>query len=731
MAWDDGLSPEQRQAASHWGSSARVLAGPGTGKTRSLIQRVAYLLQEREVPPDQIVVLTFTRAAARELRERLTQHLGVLEDDLPLVCTLHSFALRTLLQYQAQSAIIQPLRVADDYEEKHVLFHEIGQMIGKPASEVGKALRGFEATWNTLNQEHEAWQAVDFRREFEMALRSLSKFYGFTLRGELVFRLLRLLNGNPLIGQNLGVRHVLVDEYQDLNHCDQQVIARLEEFGAYLYVVGDDDQSIYHFRHAYPDGIRQFTNSRPGCGDYRLTTCHRCPTAIVNLATNLIGWDRTRVSRDLQPESSAIPGEVYALQFQGYADEADGIANICKTYVDADLLRPQDISILLSRRSLAKRIAEGLEKAGLPAVVLVPIWPLGGRDDPPKHEGRLIYCVLRLLVDQYDALAARTWMGLQNGVGLGTIKHIREFCRSNDRTLWDGLSSISADPTLIPRGRIVKAHFDELSEILDELRSAETVENVLDHLVGPAKDNPGAEKAQVRQFLDYVIEKEQVESVDGLVQTLQTFDVEAETQLTANAVRVMTMHKAKGLSSEMVIIPALEQDLMPGRFSEDLARRMMYVAMTRSRRVLIFTHSLTRTGAQSYLGTGRGQWQRQRSRFLDEMEIRSRDGRGFISNLRQRLLSVPDLPGQVNTQVLRNLIKESLSDEELGIFCYDHFREVYHQFGTGMSKTVKIQRLIEYCNSHHQVDILLQKLREANEAQFARFERYLFSEVSP
>jgi len=388
--------------------------------------------------------------------------------------------------------------------------------------------------------------------------------------------------------------------------------------------------------------------------------------------------------------------------------------------VDSGLLHPQDISILLSRRRLAKRIVEGLDKVGVPATVLVPIWPLD------KREGRLSYCVLRLLVDQYDALAVRTWLGLQQGIGLGTIEAIREFC-TDHFTLWDGLSAISANPDQVRRGRNVKARFDQLTAMLEELRSVETVEGVLDRLVGPAEGNPSEDRAEVRQFLNYMIKGEQVNDLSGLIFALQTFDLKAETRLKANAVRVMTMHKAKGLSSEFVIIPALEQDLMPGHFDEDLARRMMYVAMTRSRRILIMTHALTRTGAQSHLGTAGGQWERQRSRFLNEMGIRSRGGKTFIGDLGQLLTGVAfRREGGVNTAVLRELIKEALSDEELTIFCYDRFREVYHYFGIGMGKTAKIQRLIEYCVSHIQIDMLLQQLREHNPAQYARLGDDLF-----
>lgn len=722
MAWNDGLTRPQEFAASHWGSSARVLSGPGTGKTRALIQRIAYLIQERNIDPEQIITITFTRAAAKELRERLIQQLGISEAEMPNVRTLHSFALKTLLQHRAQSGIQQPLQVADDFEEQHVLFPEIGSMIGQSVTEVERALKAYEATWNTLEQDHEAWRTIDFRRDFETALRVLSGFYSFTLRAELVYRLLRLLEGNPLIGEDLQLRHVLVDEYQDLNYCDQRAVELLEEFGARLFVVGDDDQSIYEFRHAYPDGIRRFTNGRSNCGDYPLNVCHRCPERVVQYAAQLIGWDRERIARDLHPAPSAITGDVVALQFGGHAQEADGIAEICLAYIDAGTLQPQDIAILLSRRNLAKRIVQALEERNIPASVLVPVWPLGGREEG-DHTGRLIYCELRLLIDRQDALAARTWLGLQRGVGPQTISYIREHCLSHQLSFWDGVSSISAGPSVVRSGRVVKARFDCLVELLDSLQSIESLDDILDRLIGPAEANPDAAKAEVRQYLDHIIAEEEVEGLPQLVHVLQTLDLQAESSLSENAVRVMTMHKAKGLSAELVIIPALEQDLMPGNFGEPLARRMMYVSMTRSRRTLILTHALTRTGSQSYLGSGQGQSSRQRSQFLAEIEIRSQSGPTYIKRLQATLPASSSLVvGEVNTAVLRQLLIEAFSDEEIITLCFDYFLEVYEQFGTGMSKTVKVHRLIEHCTRRLELDRLLSLVRERNSSQYEHYE---------
>ena len=354
MAWDDGLSTEQRNAAKHWGSSALVLAGPGTGKTRTLIQRVAYLIVEKKVPSGQIVVLTFTRAAANELKARLTQDLNVSEENLPLVCTLHAFSLRMLLQHHKESGIIQPLRVVDDYEEQHILFPEIGHLIKRSPRDVKDALRAFEATWNTLNSDHDEYARIEFQHDFELALEELKRFYGFTLRGELVYRFLQLLNGNPLLAEGMDVKHLLVDEYQDLNYCDQQVISRLEESGACLFVVGDDDQSIYEFRHAYPEGINSFIKSHSECEPYVLSICHRCPKGIITWASNLVSWNRDRIAKTIEPLDDSVEGEIYALQFKDQDDEASGIAAICKAYVEAGIVEPKNIAILLSRRKTSR-----------------------------------------------------------------------------------------------------------------------------------------------------------------------------------------------------------------------------------------------------------------------------------------------------------------------------------------------------------------------------------------
>jgi ATP-dependent exoDNAse (exonuclease V) beta subunit len=271
---------------------------------------------------------------------------------------------------------------------------------------------------------------------------------------------------------------------------------------------------------------------------------------------------------------------------------------------------------------------------------------------------------------------------------------------------------------------------DRLAIQLNLLQAVSSLEALLDSLIGSAIGNQNDDKCATRHFLDQLIKQDSINSVTDLLYALQTYDINSETELAADAIRVMTMHKAKGLSAELVIIPALEQELLPGQYDESLARRLMYVAMTRARRTLIVTHALTRTGAQSHLGTAGGKWQRKRSSFLDEMNLRSINGSTFILGLEQTLAHCTDNASQqISSSALRGLIKESCSDEELQGFCFDHFRVVYDDFSAGMSKAAKIQRLIEYCFRHGKVSELLLELKSVNPYQYQKYQAMLVTTV--
>jgi hypothetical protein len=235
------------------------------------------------------------------------------------------------------------------------------------------------------------------------------------------------------------------------------------------------------------------------------------------------------------------------------------------------------------------------------------------------------------------------------------------------------------------------------------------------------------ERDYIVQFLRKI--KGNDNTVSELIFSLQTLDLRAESFLDSDAVRIMTIHKAKGLSSELVIIPALEDEVMPGKYEEN-ARRLLYVAMTRSRNYLVMTHALLRSGPQSYLGQGIGRPTRRASRFLTEIGIGSKRGDTFVPNPQAPRVIVQDLPPinrQVDTGILRELLNAAFSDQEIRDLAFDRFRAVYDQFGSDMGKDRKISELIEFCMRRCALDDLISEVKMRNIIQFQKYENRLYS----
>ena len=217
MSWDDGLLPEQRAAAVHTGTHARMLAGPGTGKTRTLTRHICFLIAEKNASPDAVLAITFTRAAARELRQRVERELG--NDRSPRISTLHSFALRQLLRNSAiSSKLPQPLRIADDWEEQKIVLRDLKSLLELGSvSCAGDLLNQLSSDWQSLTAEEEDWERRFPNPKFLSAWREHRRVYGYTLRTELVYQLKKTLEQRGDFELDSSIGQLLVDEYQDLN----------------------------------------------------------------------------------------------------------------------------------------------------------------------------------------------------------------------------------------------------------------------------------------------------------------------------------------------------------------------------------------------------------------------------------------------------------------------------------------------------------------------------------
>ena len=207
MSWDKGLTEEQKHAASITGRHVRLLAGPGTGKTTCITSRVVYLISEKNVKPENIIVLTFTRAAASELRERIANELETLPATIK-VQTLHSYALTTLLQSRNSNRLPLPIRIADDYEQEKIIYPEIGRLLSiKEVKEVKMFFSNMESNWQKLDGNNIPSAKYS---KFLGAWQKTRQTYGYTLRSELLYQLNQAFTDGAIIPEAFS--HVIVDE---------------------------------------------------------------------------------------------------------------------------------------------------------------------------------------------------------------------------------------------------------------------------------------------------------------------------------------------------------------------------------------------------------------------------------------------------------------------------------------------------------------------------------------
>ncbi|HLJ59000.1 MAG TPA: ATP-dependent helicase [bacterium] len=625
MPSDDTFTDEQRAGAEYRGGHARLLAGPGTGKTQVMTHRAQILVRDAGINPEEILILTFTRAAAAELRSRLRNNLGA-DVPLPRVSTLHGFALRQLLRNSEHAAVPQPIRIADDYEQRWVIEEDLAQILELKIRDVQHLFHLLSNDWESLRADVPEWGAA-FERDhprFLGAWREHRAVFGYTLRGELVYQL-----KNALEQRDIRIdrpTELLVDEYQDLNACDQAIVRRLAAMGAHVYSAGDDDQSIYGFRFADPTGIRRFTEDFEGAAPLTLRVCHRCARNILRAALHVARQDPDRLEKELVPREGAEEGDVRLYRFSDNSQETRATVTLCERLI-ANGVRPRDILILFrSDRNgvFSEPIREALAARGIP--VLTKTDPLAALNSP-KHPGRQFVATLRLISDPTDSLGWRTLLKERpNGIGDETLMRMYQYARTQGRRFGQVLDEI---------GPVVRS---KAGAVATEVATIRTLVMGLPHLSGESDDLGAALTEIAASTIDDANMREEVltifrtlvsetepDSLDTLLKVLGTSlgeDTERDAPV-SDAVSLMTMHQAKGLTAEAVFIVAAENESVPGhaetKAEADDARRLLYVSMTRARRFLYMTFCNDRRGPQAYTGPTSGKTTRHLTPFLTDL----------------------------------------------------------------------------------------------------------------
>ena len=622
MAWNEGLSPDQENAAGHVGSHARLLAGPGTGKTHVIARRILFLIEEQGVDPLRIVVLTFTRAAAAELRERVTTEVG--DDRVPRIATLHSFALRQLLKNSARvDALPQPLRVADDWEERHIIYEDMKRALDLDRiKQVRELFAQLAADWETLRADREDY-TPDPR--FLGAWNERRRLYGYTLRSELIYQLKRAIEQLDDFEMDEPVEHLIVDEYQDLNKCDLAVIQAVVNRGAELFAAGDDDQSIYGFRKADPDGIRELPVSYPGVTDLPLQVCRRCDPEILNVAEFVAALDPRRIDKGTRPEEGRERGTVRLVHFRNQGHEAQGVARLCRLLISNKGYRPEDILILLrsdwrgafSDVLMGPLLADDIEVAvaGVEATVL---------DDDP---GRAVLAALRLSAERNDDLAWRTLLQVRrNQLGEQAIERMSAMARDRGIRFSAAVEAIADDPNGFPRGQRLRDDVQVVNEAIADIDAEEETDlkESVRRVAGALVEDDDTQREIVDYFSE-VTDRSGAKTLTDLLRNLESVGTGLDQELVEGAINILTMHRAKGLTAKAVVVVAAEDEHIPGRQEgedESDERRLLYVSLSRAKHDLIVTYCRERRGQQQRLGSGGGAARRHLTRFLRDSPLR-------------------------------------------------------------------------------------------------------------
>ena len=614
---------DQIKAIDHVGNHARLLAGPGTGKTKTLTRRVLSLILQHNADPETILLLTFTRLAAAQLKDEIKKVLEPLGKAIPQVSTLHSFALRQILYNSSRiDALPRPIRIADDWEERHIIQEDLKRVLNlKEIAEVQKLINQLSTDWETLRVDEIGWEQQFPNPAFLGAWRGHKEQYGETLRAELVYQLKKQLNQNRDFQLDKEYKHILIDEYQDLNACDLAVVNELAKRGAELFVAGDDDQSIYGFRFATPTGIRNFDQFYQNAQKLALEICFRCDKNILHSAEFVASLDPARLPKPTRPKDEADDGEVLIVGFRDQTHEAESIAKKIKSIIDAGT-NPDQITILLRsdrNGALSKPIIELLKKQG----VDVSLSTDSELDN--NKEYRAVLSIIRLLVDETDCLAWRTLLQIgQNGLGDECIKNLENYAQSKGIRFSEAIQKIAGNPSELQRfGQKISNFVSETKTIIEELKAIENPADVINSLVDKLI-TANEVKEQVKKYFTGILENQEKSDLENLIKVVSISSDFIEQETKENAVNILTMHQAKGLTFDVCFIVGAEDEFIPGRNTGDKEgdeRRLLYVSMTRARHKLFISYCNKRTGQQRHSGSNSGMEKRTLTRFLRDSKI--------------------------------------------------------------------------------------------------------------
>ncbi|GGW69382.1 DNA helicase II [Alishewanella tabrizica] len=628
----DGLNDKQRDAVAAPPQHMLVLAGAGSGKTRVLVHRLAWLMQVERVAPFSLLAVTFTNKAAQEMRGRIESTIGVSLNNL-WMGTFHGLSHRMLRAHYQEAGLPQGFQIIDSDDQQRLV------------KRVLKALNLDEKHWpakqiqwfiNARKDEGQRPGSIDAGADY--SLQQMVKIYtayqemcdraGLVDFAEILLRSFELLKNHSNVRGHYQqrFRHILVDEFQDTNAIQYHWLRLLAGTAAKVMIVGDDDQSIYGWRGARVENIQQFLTDFDGADTIRLEQNYRSTSTILKAANAVISNNQGRLGKDLWTDGSE--GETLAV-YNAFneLDEARFIVSRIKDWHNKG--SPLSEAAILYRNNAQSRV---LEEALIQEGLHYRIY--GGLRFYERQEIKDALAYLRLINNRLDDAAMERVINTPaRGIGETTLNKVRQHARATQQTLWQALEQMLAEKQLSGRAASAIDQFMQLVNQLDAELTDLPLHEQADHVIKQSGlyamyQAEKGEKAQTRienlnelitacQNFDSVLQEEMSPLAAFLSQAaLEAGEYQAEEH--SDAVQLMTLHSAKGLEFPLVFMCGLEEGMFPSQQSGDdptrleEERRLCYVGMTRAMQKLYLCH------AQSRRLYGQEQYPKP-SRFLREI----------------------------------------------------------------------------------------------------------------
>lgn len=614
---------EQDKAAELSSSHVRLVAGPGTGKSKVIEKRIGRLL-DKHVPAKQIYITSFTRASSLDLRDRVQTYCSNhdrMQANQIRVSTLHSLALSALRKAgQLEKYPVKPL-VFDDWETTNIFDAEFRTLAKYKAARCIEIRRFHEAYWSTNQEAHPTQILPDppisdvEKSTFQRFHQSTTHCYSCVLPGEIVRECVNsVCSGilDPVVIMNL--QHLIVDEFQDLNPMDLKLVDLIIKHGANVFVAGDDDQSIYSFRFASPSGIQDFGNNHSNCKSHTLTRCFRCTPRVLKESHAIISRNSPpkRINKQLvslyETSDPKLTGVVHHWKFESHSIEARAVAKSCRDLIACGV-QPSQILILISNK---KVLLPTLEKE---------FNDLGVEFESPKVAdfrdsdlGRSVLALTRIVCDRDDYIAHRTLLQSLKGVGIQTCVDITKTVINNHLNylemfyapLIPSVFSSNAEKALY-RARAVCEQIEDWNESDDLAKCKDIIASFIERNFQSKELNSWNEYIErfppqitLKELRDYLWAENSERRASILREVHTRLDISTHSDEDSSSVRMMTMHGAKGLSAQIVFIPGLEEQIFPGPRRKtrtglvEEAARMLYVSITRARATYIASYARTR-----------------------------------------------------------------------------------------------------------------------------------------